>query len=143
MAPGSGTTSVLLHEGPRKRSKSAVKSPELLASSKTGVKRSPRISGYIGDGKRGSNQRDDGENVKAMSRRAMTGTAKAFPTVFAFRLLWQDLVSASIDSRKVQSSEKPSRRSASMGLIDRMSFSSGVAASRASPCGPCCMTPRK
>ena len=30
----------------------------------------------------------------------MTGAAKAFATVFLFRLLWPDLVSASIDAKE-------------------------------------------
>ena len=61
MAPGSGPASLFALEGPRKRSKSVVKSSNSLASSGAGVKRSSRMTGYIGEGKRGSNQRDDGE----------------------------------------------------------------------------------
>ena len=55
----------------------------------------------------------------------IAGAAKAFPTE-CLRRLFPALVSASVDSRYVQSSGKPSNLAASVGLMTRTSFSSCV-----------------
>ena len=67
-----------------------------------------------------------------VGKRAMTGTVNALPAALLL-LLWPARVSASGDSKYVQTVGKPNRRSPSVGPITLMSFSRGISASSASP----------